>query len=223
MKRAGAIVVLWLALAGFSRYLAPTYQAYQPQRTVVRFEDLLLDMLGEGRTMLARLLWFKMDLIHEQLDDQGVEDFKQDEVVPLLRMVTFLDPSFTEAYDTLAYELYRGHDQLDEAIELVEEGIQFNPKSYQLHFRRAFLAQRKKDWLAAMSSAQAALPLASEPMERLSCLRIVYRCAVAYNDAELGNQVIETMRAEFGIPPSYEAQANRWRVQLGLPPRQSGL
>ena len=34
--------------------------------------DVLIDVFGEIKTVLARYLWFRMDLFHEVLDDQGV-------------------------------------------------------------------------------------------------------------------------------------------------------
>ncbi len=59
------LVTLAAALEG---PLNAEYLQMNPVKPVIRYQDVLLDLLGEGRTMLARYLWFKMDLLHEQMD-----------------------------------------------------------------------------------------------------------------------------------------------------------
>lgn len=212
MRRSLGIAALWVALAGLSSYLRGEHARMLPPHPPLRIQDVLLDVLGEGKTVLARYLWFKMDLMHEQLDDVGKDVFLQDDVVPLLRMIQFLDPHFVDAYDTLAYDLYRGHQQLDEAIAVVEEGLAYNPDSFELLFRRAFLAEKKKDWATTLESSRKALAVADEELRRLTCLRTMYRCAVAYDDAGLGLEVAELLQP-YGIPPMYQAKIQRWRMR----------
>lgn len=204
---------LWVALACFSWPLRQSHRAMQPERPVVRVQDVLLDLLGEGRTMLARLLWFKMDLMHEQLDDFGIPVFQQKEVVPILRMVTYLDPYFEDAYDTLAYQLYKGFQQTEKAIELVEEGLKFSPESFELNWRRAFFAEKQQDWLTALKYSNLAYKLAREDMQLLATYRCLYRCAVHLNDARLGMQVVDLIRQR-APTPLYDEQYEKWRRQL---------
>lgn len=128
----------------------------QAKKPIIRSQDLFLDLLGEGRTLLARLLWFQADLYHEQQDSVGVNVFQQKEVIPLLRMVTYLDPSFVDAYDVIAYDLDEGFGQTLQAIDLVEEGLVYNPQSYALNFHRALLAEKQRDSIAAMLYGQRA-------------------------------------------------------------------
>lgn len=215
MKRPYLLLLVWLGVALLSEQLRREHAKMEPPKPMVRMQDVLLDLLGEGRTVLARLFWFKMDMMHEQLDNKGVSTFRQSEIVPLLRMINFLDPYLVDAYDTLAYELYKGHNQLDEAIELVDEGLQFNPKSWDLLFRRAFFAEKKKDWAVALEMSNQSLIVAETEIQQMNSLRCAYRCAVAYHNARLGLQIIHMMN-QLGYGSSYPEQEAKWRKELGL-------
>ncbi len=214
MKRVRVLLLVWVSVALLSDHLRALHTKLEPEKPMVRLQDVLLDLLGEGRTVLARLLWFKMDMIHEQLDDNGVSTFRQGELVPLLRMINFLDPYLADAYDTLAYELYRGHNEIDEAIDLVDEGLLFNPESWDLAFRRAFFAEKKKDWAMTLEMTNRSLTLAETDLQQLASLRCAYRCAVAYNNPQLGLQVLNKI-SQLGMGHPYARQEAIWRQELG--------
>lgn len=136
--------------------------------------DVLLDVVGEFRTILARYLWFKMDLYHEVLDTQSVASERQTEVIPLLRMVSLLDPSIVESYDNLAWDLYKGQEESQQALSILDEGIQRNPDSFQLHFRAAGILYHTKSFKSALDFAQKAAPLAEGEFEQLDAYRLIY-------------------------------------------------
>lgn len=208
------LAALWLASAALSGYLRAEHAKLEPVKPVIRIQDVLLDLLGEGRTMLGRLLWFKMDMMHEQQDDLNVETFRQKEVVPLLRMINYLDPYLTDAYDTLAYDLYRGYGQLDKAIELIDEGLLYSPDSFELNFRRAFLAERQGDWVEALERSKKAFYADQDSFHQLAALRCMYRCALNRGDAKLGLYVIDTMNQIGGVK-YYPEQYAKWQKELG--------
>lgn len=208
---------LWLAAAGLAGPLKRENLKMSPTKPVIRYQDVLLDLLGEGRTMLARYLWFKMDTMHEQQDDQGVATFKQKEVVPLLRMINYLDPYLTDAYDTLAYELYKGYDQLDKAVELVDEGLLYSPNSFELNFRKAFLAERKGDSMTAFEFARRALVADQDEMHNLASLRTMYRAAVRMHDPKTGIEVVDLISRLTGGANPYREQYLRWKEELKQP------
>lgn len=211
------LLALWLVAAGLAGPLKRESLKMSPTKPVIRYQDVLLDLLGEGRTMLARYLWFKMDTMHEEQDDQGVATFKQKEVVPLLRMINYLDPYLTDAYDTLAYELYKGYDQTDKALELVEEGLLFSPDSFELNFRKAFLAERKGDTATAFEFARRALAADQEEMHNLMALRTMYRSAVRFQDAKTGVEVVDLISRLTGGANPYKEQYLRWKKELKQP------
>ena len=62
-------------------------------------QSALIEVVGEFKTILARYLYYKMEIYHEVLEEQGMDKEKDAEVMPLLRMMTLLDPSMTDTYD----------------------------------------------------------------------------------------------------------------------------
>lgn len=213
--RMAMLLLLWVGLAGLSQGLRTRHRELLPERPMVRFEDVLLDLMGEGRTVMARYLWFKMDLIHEQLDDDGVPTFHQKQVVPLLRMITFLDPYLVDAYDTLAYELHRGYQRTDEALQLVSEGLKFSPQSFELHFRKGLLLKDRKDWKGVLEEGLLAVKSAQDEFQQKNGLRLLYHSAVHLNNPRLGVQVVDEIRGAAEPPPIYREQYYRWKKELG--------
>lgn len=187
------MLLCWLGVAAMSHLLLGQHQRLQAQKPIIRYQDLFLDLLGEGRTLLARLLWFQADLYHEQQDSAGVATFQQKEVIPLLRMVTYLDPSFTDAYDTIAYDLDEGFGQIRQAIEVVEEGLLYSPKSYALNLRRALLAEKQRDSMSAMLAGQRAFDSEDEDVNKFLPVKIMRRAALRMRDPWWGVQVAELL------------------------------
>lgn len=222
MKRFLPVVGLWVVLVTGSVPMRRFHEGIEPPKATTRFEDVLLDLLGEGRTMLARLLWFKMDMMHEQLDDDGVAAFAQTQLVPLMRMVTFLDPTIVDAYDTLAFELYHGHHKTDQAIEIVDEGLQFNKQSFELNWRRGLLAEKKADYTTALVYANDAYQVSGDDyVKKLSALRSIYRLAVHAKDAYMGVQVVDRIRTIAPDTRLYDAQYSRWKAEIAAAERRA--
>ena len=211
------VLVCWVLVAGLSWHLRSEHTKMEPVRPIIRYQDIFLDLLGEGRTLLARYLWFKVDLIHEQEDQQGIGVFQQKELIPLLRMITYLDPYFVDAYDLIAYDLYKGYKKTDLAIELVDEGLKYSPDSYALNFRRAFLALYQKDMINALEYAKRAYKTTDPQANKILPLKIMYHCAVQARDARLGLLVVDHMVANGAHIPD-EAQWNRWREEVKANP-----
>jgi tetratricopeptide (TPR) repeat protein len=217
MKTWPVLLLCWLSVAGLSWHLRAEHAKLQPVKPTVRYQDIFLDLLGEGRTLLARFLWFKVDLIHEQQEEKGVGVFQEKELIPLLRMITYLDPYLVDAYDLIAYDLYKGYKQADLAIELVDEGLKYSPNSYALNFRRAFLALQQKDMINALEFAKKAYASPDPDANRVLALKIMYHCAVQRRDARLGIVVVEHLVANGARVPD-PAQLARWQAEVKASP-----
>ena len=183
----------WLGVATMSHLLLGQHERLQARKPIVRYQDLFWDLLGEGRTLLARLLWFQADLYHEQEGSTGLSVFKQKEVIPLLRMVTYLDPSFVDAYDVIAYDLEEGFGQTLQAIDLVEEGLVYNPQSYALNFRRALLAEKQRDSIGAMLYGQRAYDSPDPDTNQFLPAKIMRRASLRMRDPWWGVRVAELL------------------------------
>jgi folate-binding protein YgfZ len=102
-------------------------------------QKLLLDMDNNPCEGVVALLPFYTPPTREhrarQLYDQALSEFAQDrelEAIHLLRKALALDPVFADAYEALGVILSR-NDQLDEAIELMQQLSQLDPDSVMAH------------------------------------------------------------------------------------------
>jgi tetratricopeptide (TPR) repeat protein len=189
------LLSLWLAALLFGAVLAGLHRTRFAAAAERQRGDILLDVFGEFRTVLARYLWFKMDLFHEVLDDQGVANSQQAEVLPLLRMVSLLDPSMTDAYDNIAWDLYKGHRQAAQALAILDEGLERNPQSFQLRFRRSLVCYQDKQYAAALESARKAVDLAVDEFDKLNSNRMVYWSAKQLGDRAAMRVALENLLA----------------------------
>lgn len=155
--------------------------------------QVLTDVFGEVKSVLARYLWFKMDLFHEVLDEQGVDPNQQSEVLPLLRIVTLLEPSLTDSYDQLVWDLYRGHKKVETAMSVLEEGLKRNPESYQLTFRKALIQHMQKQHVESRITAEKALPLTKDKTQWADCLRLVYWSSVELEDLPVRKHALQAL------------------------------
>lgn len=158
-----------------------------------RSGDVLIDVVGEFKTVLARYLWFRMDLFHEVLDDQGVDPEKQKEVLPLLRMVTLLDPSMTDSYDQIVWDIYKGTGDYETAMSLLDEGLEKNPKSYELTFRKALLYYMEKRYSQVSEYAFRGLTLTKDEVQLADCLRLIYWSAKELGDKDTQSKALSDL------------------------------
>ncbi|RMG26753.1 MAG: hypothetical protein D6724_01135 [Armatimonadetes bacterium] len=108
--------------------------------------DQLLASLAGLREMVAGILWVQTD----QYFDTG----QFDAVLPLIRLVTWLNPRQVEVYSTgawhIAYNFTDEQNRSDRryipiALRLLEEGVQNNPNTYEMYFEVGWLYYHKID------------------------------------------------------------------------------
>ena len=205
MKFRAFLLGLWcLAIASgmaISNYQPSQYLQEPQMRTR---NDALLDVLGQSRTLLARYLWFKMDIFHEVLDVQGVATESQAQVLPLLRLVTLLDPTLTDAYDIMVYDLVRGHNRVDQALELLDEGLERNPQDAILLMRKALILINQKRHAEAVIPADKATRLVTDEFDILNANRLLYWSAKEVKRKDL-------MAKALNVLISMRPEDNLWR------------
>ena len=202
MNAKSGLLVLWLftVVTGGAVDLWHERQFLPPPESR-EVGDVLIDVVGEFKTVVARYLWFRMDLFHEVLDDQGVEATQQSEVLPLLRMVTLLDPSMTDSYDQIVWDLYQGQGQLETALQILQEGLARNPTSYKLNFRRGQIAFKEKEYHKAFEYGMKSLRLTDEEFAQLDSLRLIYWSAKELDDRETQKRaVVDLLKLRPGDP-----------------------
>ncbi len=113
-------------------------------------QSLLANILGESRTLMADVLWIKVDEYfhtheagkvhgqekehHEHEGEGHLEEVEVTEIMPLLRLITWLDPHFIKAYRVGGWHLSFNLNRVEEGEKFLKEGINNNPLRYELYY-----------------------------------------------------------------------------------------
>jgi len=147
---AGVLVVLFMAQGLVSRAMFPTwvknYSAHNVGVAPGLSIDQLLASVAGLREMVAGILWIE--------SDEYFHTGQFDAILPVIRLVTWLDPRQIEVYATGAWHI--GYNFTDEqnrsdrryiplALQLLDEGVQNNPNTYELYYDTAWMYYQKID------------------------------------------------------------------------------
>lgn len=143
---------------------APKMESAPAENAALR---TVMAMAGQFRIVFANLLWIKVDQYHhEYIEHHG--DWTQDtDLLPLLRMITWLDPHFVQAYQVAGFMLSGRLHRYEHARQLLQEGIRNNPRSFELYEEMGMAILRaRKDYREAYTYLTKALSLASDEFDR---------------------------------------------------------
>ncbi len=203
---------LVITLIGVNVFLPLHRPGYRkPDLKQLSSVEVALEVLGEVRTFLATSLWFKMDTYYHIMQAKHQTD---EDLFPLYRLITYLDPHFVEAYDTGAWDLHR-HGLHEEAISFVKEGIARNPRSARLQFMLALILYKLQRYDEALAPARAAYEMAppdSDPFFKLNCARLV---AHIYNQLGRVEEEKQALLVVYKLNPS-DYWANKRLKELQL-------
>lgn len=180
--------------------------------------DVLLDVFGEARTVMARMLWFKMDLMHEQLDAHGIPHTQQKELIPYLRLITVLDHHIDDAYDIIANDLYEGDNKKEEAHKILDEGLSYNPKSAVLLLRKAMFLNTEKRWNQLLATANEGLLASPNSIDQRNFASLAFHA-----EKNLGHKdrAEHYLRLIFSLEPGSPRATQLWLQLNGkLPPQE---
>ena len=165
-----AVLILFIAISFLSDMISRDKKiffpvSYKEQYSVT--QQLINGLLGQFGKTVAGYLWIKADFYsHEYKGDWRSET----DYMPLLKMITFLDPNFTQAYSFGGYHLAKNLDKQHEGIAYLKEGLQYNPNNYDINYTLAFIYFRKsKNYYGAMKYAEKALKLRKEDTDKMNC------------------------------------------------------
>lgn len=152
-------------------------------------------LLGGARTVVAAYIWLKTDRISEEY--YGALS-KEAEVLPLYRVVTWLDPRFEDAYYIGSYMLFLVN-RPKEGWDFALEGLKFNPESAKMELNVGQLALVKRhDYKSAIHHLERAQRLAGDhAAERylaLSNLRTAYVKANMPAEAQAVGKILSTFK-----------------------------
>ena len=167
-------------------------------------KQLFFGILGEFRATIADILWIKVDdyfhstvseedhqRIHPEHKDwhpnkeaqHRAETSPDAEFMPLLRLVTWLDPSFITAYQVGSWWLSYKLNKTEEAVSFLKEAIQHNPNRYEGYYELGWLYYRKLENNAeAVTWFNSALPHATQPEDK-----VMLQATIAAIEEKRGN------------------------------------
>lgn len=120
------------------------------ERHSLNSSSALLDILGEVRYTAAAVLWMKTDYYQHEYEHEGKTLAENSAIMPLIRLITLLDPHFVQAYDFGAYHLAVNLKKHKESIAFLEEGLANNPNSFDLNWEYGFLMYKDKSYERAL-------------------------------------------------------------------------
>lgn len=146
------LIALFVVQGLISRAMFPTWQKeYSAGKGNVGIAqglsaDQLLASVSGLRQMVAGLLWVQSDTyFHEG---------QFDAILPLIRLITWLDPKQLEVYITgswhIAYNFTDEQNRSDRryiplALALLDEGVKYNPDTYHLYHQTGWIYYHKID------------------------------------------------------------------------------
>jgi len=157
-----AVVCVWSE--GLLSANAPRMEQASVDNAALR---TVMAMAGQFRIVFANLLWIKVDQYHhEYIAHHG--DWAQDtDLLPMLRMITWLDPHFVQAYQVAGFMFSSRLHRYEHARKLLEEGIRNNPKSFELYEEMGMAILRaRKDYREAYAYLTRALSLATDEFDK---------------------------------------------------------
>lgn len=144
-----AILILLVIILGFrlDRYSEATFQA----RTAnISASSAFLDIIGELRYTAAAVLWLKTDFYQHEYEGKKLDSRTNEPIMPLIRLVTLLDPHFVQAYDYGAFHLTVDLKRPAEGEKFLLEGLQYNPDSFALNWEYGFLKFYQEEYEEAL-------------------------------------------------------------------------
>jgi len=187
-----AAAALFAAAAAADAYLTERTGSVLPSRVRKERGALVGNLLGQFRTVAANWLWMKADVYHHEYIEKDPHWTRNLDILPLMRMVTWLDPHFTQAYASAAWMLALYNARPGQARAFLQEGLRYNPQSPDLHQTMAIIAWRcDGNPRAALYHLRKARDFTKDAFERRSLERsiasIEYQLAHGLKNPTLGS------------------------------------
>lgn len=194
-------------------------------------KQLLGGLLGEFRATIADILWVKVDdYFHSSVSEEdherihpGHKDWHPNkeaqhhaethpdaEFMPLIRLVTWLDPSFMMAYQVGGWWLSNKLNKQDEAISFLKEAIRNNPHRYEGYYELGWLYHRKlRNDMEALNYFKLGVQNTTQPEDKVLLLATVAALEENRGNIELAIKLWQEIE-KTGIDP----QANTAKRHL---------
>lgn len=213
-----AVVLTLLTVVAAGQALLDPYRRQVNDEANVPFPlaaVVVRSVLGDVRNLVADFLWLRVDEYqHRRRIVGGDLDRGDDEaLMPLLRLITWSNPHFVDAYALGGQWLAFHFNEPRQAVAFYEEGIRNNPKNVDLLTGAAWVYWRLHESRLATARARDAAAVAPDDLHRFQAL---WFAAHVLADAGDKAGAIRTWR-EVGKIPGYESTARTYISRLSGP------
>jgi len=214
-----AIVVALLVCIGATQVLVDTYRPLINDEADIPFSlaaVVVRSFVGQVRGLLADFLWLRVDEYQHRRRIVGGDLLRADDeaLMPLVRLITWLNPHFIDAYALGGQWLAFHFNRARESMAFYEEGIQNNPRSFPLLDGAAWVYWRfQKNYTKAAQRAQDAANAAEDDLQRFQALWLKAHILETAGDRA---GAIRAWR-EVGTIPGYDRTAAFWIARLSAP------
>jgi hypothetical protein len=176
---------------------------------------------GEIRGLLADILWLRVDEYQHRRRIVNGDLLRADDeaLMPLVRLITWLNPHYIDAYALGGQWLAFHFDRPHEAVAFYEEGIRNNPRSPELAVGAAWVYWRfLHDSTTAAARAERAAGLSGDELARFQALWL--EAHILGDGGDRAGAIRAWTRV--GDLPGYEETARYWIARLSQPARTAG-
>jgi len=173
--RALPLVVVFLALCVLEPFVEASYHSAGYDRRV-KGESAAYALAGEFRSVIANVLWIKVEAYHHEYIRTNTDWRADKNVLPLIKIITDLDPHFVEAYLCGSWMLCKGLRRTHEGLAYLNEGLMNNPSSREINEQFAVLYARDLGHPSkALPYLRRAYELAQDDWDRNRLRRLIKR------------------------------------------------
>ncbi|MDO8588705.1 MAG: hypothetical protein Q7T82_16880 [Armatimonadota bacterium] len=171
--RLAPLMVVFLAICALEPVVDASYAASGLSRAT-QGESAAYALAGEFRSVIANFLWIKVERYHHEFIQTNADWRANKDMLPLIKMITDLDPHFTEAYLCGSWMLSMGLDRPDEGIAFAKEGVRNNPDNMAVNeIVGTIYARKLKQPSKALPYLRRALQLSADDWDRRRMRRLI--------------------------------------------------
>ena len=181
--RLAPMLAVFLAICWLEPKVDASYEASGLSRTT-QGESAMYALAGEFRSVIANFLWIKVERYHHEFIRTNNNWRANKDILPLIKMITDLDPHFTEAYLLGGWMLSTVLKRPDEGIAYLKEGVRNNPDNMGVHEILGTIYARQLNQPAkALPYLRRALQLSADDWDRRRMRRLIHTVRRMQNES----------------------------------------
>lgn len=186
--RLAPLILIFFGICALEPVVDASYVKSESARST-KGEPAAYALAGEFRSVIANLLWIKVERYHHEFIQTNGDWRANKEILPLVKVITDLDPHFTDAYILGGWMLCMGLDRCDEGVSYLKEGASNNPHNMAVHEVLGTIYARKlKQPEKALPYLRKAQQLSADDWDRRRMRRLINTVRVMQDQTHRTNR-----------------------------------